>query len=38
MAPVPHGVEGYAKKENSLVSYWIGELHTGGVLCYFYYI
>ena len=30
MAPVPHGVEGYAKKENSLVSYWIGELHTGG--------
>ena len=34
MAPVPHGMEGYAKKENSLVSYWISELYTGGYSVY----
>ena len=38
MAPVPHGMEGYAKRKNSLVHYCIEKLYTGGVHYYFYYI
>ena len=30
MAPVPHGMEGYAKRKNSLVHYCIEKLYTGG--------